>query len=250
MMDQRRSNTETANSKRFNYEQIPVGYYDAVYHQEKGVQSKWHQLKFARLRAVLKGTTNHLDIGCGPGTFIGTLADEYCSVGVDISPSQIDFARGQYGTSKKSFEQIDGNLKLFQDDSFDVVTVIELIEHLLPEQYEKLLQEAIRVLRPHGRLIVSTPNYGGLWPKVECLVNRLGRISYLDQHITRFTRSSLHDLLERSGLNNVSVSTFMFVAPFTACLGWRFADLIERLEPQAAVSRWGLLLLGLASKPS
>jgi SAM-dependent methyltransferase len=250
MIDRTCINYKTTKRKRFDYEQIPLGYYDAVFLREKGVQSKWHQIKFARLRTYLKGLTYHLDIGCGPGTFIGTLGEGHLSVGIDISDSQIDYARKRYGTFNKRFERIDGDLELFRDGQFDVVTVIELVEHLLPEQNERLLQEASRVLRPGGRLVVSTPNYGGLWPKVESLVNRLGRISYSDQHVTHFTRASLHELLGRFGLNNVSVSTYMFVAPFMACLGWRFADMIERLEPEVITSRWGLLLLGLGTKPS
>lgn len=46
------------------YDAIPTGYYDAVFHRRRGVQSKWHHLKFERLRRAVAGCTDHLDIGC------------------------------------------------------------------------------------------------------------------------------------------------------------------------------------------
>lgn len=248
MPDLTHYNYKRSRGKQFDYGAIPVGYYDEVFHRNKGVQSKWHQLKFSVLRSRLKGYEHHLDIGCGPGTFIGTLGEEHLSVGVDISASQIDFAHNKYGTSRKRFELIDEDLSLFENDVFDVVTIVELLEHLLPKQSNRLLREAMRVLRPGGLLVVSTPNYDGLWYFVESLVNRLSPISYSDQHITRFTHATLHDLLKRCGLESLSVITYMFAAPFMANLAWRFADLVNRLEPVMITSRWGLLLLGMGTK--
>jgi 2-polyprenyl-3-methyl-5-hydroxy-6-metoxy-1,4-benzoquinol methylase len=239
---------KASKKEKYDYAQIPPGYYDTVFHRNKGVQSKWHQIKFSRLRTHLNGSIHHLDIGCGPGTFIGTLGEELLSVGADISPSQIEYARKRYGTSKKRFEQIGEDLERFQNDLFDIVTMIELIEHLSPEQSERLLKEVLRVLRPGGRLIVSTPNYGGMWPIVEILVNTLGRVSYHHQHVTRYSAAALLDLLRRSGFMDISVSGFMLFAPFAACLGWHFADLVDSVEPKVLDSRWGLLLHGLARK--
>ncbi len=231
--------------------QIPPGYYDEVYRRAKGIQSKWHHLKFARIYDELKDSTRHLDIGCGPGTFIGTLGEEYYSVGIDTAISQIDFARQSYGNTHKSFQCIiDEDLTLFPDESFDVVTIIDLFEHLLPEQNQRLLKEAIRVLRPEGRLIVSTPNYGGLWPILETLLNWWGPISYANLHITQYTKASLTHLIEMSGLEEVSVNAYMFAAPFTACFGWHFADLVAQLEPKAVTKECGFLLLATARKPS
>lgn len=233
----------------FDYDQIPVGYYDAVYHRNRGVQSKWHHMKFDRFRRRLRGHERHLDIGCGPGTFIGTLGNEHTSTGVDIAAEQIAFAQTRYGTAGKSFTSIDGDLGAFADGSFDVVTIIELVEHLVPEKSERLLQDAIRVLKPGGTLLISTPNYGGLWPVIEAVLNRWGQVSYEKQHITHYTRLRLIRLLQQSGFTQIAAECYMFLAPFTACLGWRFADGIARLEPKAITSRFGLLLFASARKP-
>ena len=134
------------------------------------------------------------------------------------------------------------------EDSCDVVTLVELIEHLEDDACAALLGEARRVLAPGGRLLVSTPNYGSLWPLVEALVNRLGAVSYADQHINRFTGARLEKLLIETGVYPVEVSCYMFAAPFAAVAGWGFSDLIKRLEPDWLVDRAGLLLFGMGIK--
>jgi SAM-dependent methyltransferase len=52
----------------------------------------------------------------------------------------------------------------FQDESFDLVYLTEVIEHLVSP--DRALREIWRVLRPKGHLIVSTPN-------LACLPNRV-----------------------------------------------------------------------------
>lgn len=233
---------------KYDYDSIPVGYYDAVYRRNSGVQSKWHHLKFADFRKDLAGLRRHLDVGCGPGTFIGSLESEHHSTGIDIGAAQIAYAREHYGRVDRKFAVVDPGPLPFADETFDAVTVIELIEHLPPEENASLVRESLRVLRPCGKLLVSTPNYGGFWPVVEALVNRLGKISYEDQHITHYDRASLHDLLARAGGTDISVRAYMGLAPFTAVFGWRIADLVARFESEAWVNAYGLLLFATARK--
>ena len=231
----------------FDYDAIPIGYYDSVYRRESGVQSKWHHLKFAAFRRAMTGLRDHLDIGCGPGTFIATLDGATRSRGIDIARPQIDYAQEHYAGPGREF-QVAGDPPLpYDEGSFDAVTVIELIEHLPEAQNRALLAEALRVLRPHGKLLVSTPNYAGCWPLIEALVNRLGPTSYEEQHITHYTRARLQRLLNEAGAAEISVRPYMGFAAFTAPFGWRVADLVAGLE--APVERlYGLLLFAEARK--
>ena len=233
----------------YDYDAIDVGYYDAVYHRNQGMQSKWHQLKFDRIRRELGQPQKHLDIACGPGTFIGSLPETISSTGVDIAASQIDYARRTYDRPNADFQHIaEGGLP-YDEAAFDTVTSIELIEHLEQDAVAALLADACRVMTPGGRIIVSTPDYGGVWPAVEWLLNRLGDVSYEDQHINKFTKQRLRETVAAAGFQNVDVRSYLFAAPFAAALGWGFADLVEKLEPAFIVDRFGLLLIATAEAP-
>ena len=37
----------------FNYESIPVGYYDSIYKRKKGIQSKWHHIHYNLVKRIL-----------------------------------------------------------------------------------------------------------------------------------------------------------------------------------------------------
>ena len=227
----------------FDYDSIEWGYYDRVFRRNAGAQSKWHHLKFDRIRSEMSTYDTHLDIGCGPGTFISTLKSSALSVGVDIAENQIAYAQSRYESANHQFKRFDAITLPFEAETFQVVTMIELIEHLSMKDNVALMGEAFRVLQPNGLILVSTPNYASLWPLVEVLVNRFGEVSYEHQHITRFNRFSLDVLMQRAGFCHIQVNAYQFIAPFFACLNWRLADVVHRLEPQNLVSRFGLLLL-------
>ncbi|MEQ9234994.1 class I SAM-dependent methyltransferase [Coleofasciculus sp. E2-BRE-01] len=53
----------------------------------------------------------------------------------------------------------------FNDDSFDAITMFDVLEHI--PQHEKAVSEALRVLRPSGFLLVSTPNENWRFPYYE-----------------------------------------------------------------------------------
>jgi 2-polyprenyl-3-methyl-5-hydroxy-6-metoxy-1,4-benzoquinol methylase len=243
-----RSPSGSPPAEPFDYESIPAGYYDAAFRRCRGIQSKWHHLKFTRVARELEGHHRVLDVGCGPGTLSGHLPGHEW-VGVDLSTRQIEYARRAYGCGNTRFYALRPRDLPGHERDFDALTMVELIEHLHPRVVDETIAEALARLRPGGKVVITTPNFHSAWPLVEALVSRAGHVSYAFQHINRFTRARLVDLLDRHGLERRDVEPYLFAAPFAAALGWRLADRVARAECAHVEPHAGLLLLGTGFKP-
>jgi ubiquinone/menaquinone biosynthesis C-methylase UbiE len=92
-----------------------------------------------------------LDVGCGFGAY-GLAAERRgasMSVGLDISP--------EYKKSKLClFVLADAQALPFKDSCFDIVLMVEVLEHLPCEM--EALREAKRVLKKKGLLLLTVPN--------------------------------------------------------------------------------------------
>lgn len=232
---------------KYDYETIPIGYYDKIFCKQKGVQSCWHYLKFFGVKKRIPPETQTLlDVGCGPGTFLGNFMDDSIqAVGFDISSSQISYATNKYGKENLTFIAGEGDLP-FSSASFDVITCIELIEHLDNQEIEKLLKECHRVLKPGGKFIITTPNYKSLWIFLEKLLNKLSPVSYEHQHITHFNKKSLKRILEKNNFS-VEVKSYLGFAPFLSVISWGLAKCAAKYEKWIE-NNYGFLLIGSCVK--
>ncbi len=100
---------------------------------------------------------NVLDLGCNNG--FGThIISEKCNkiIGADVSQKAINMARDAFSAYGIKFEKIDGKTLSFENDSFDLVTSFQVIEHIV--DYDIYLGEIIRVLKPEGMALFTTPN--------------------------------------------------------------------------------------------
>ncbi len=94
-----------------------------------------------------------LDIACGTGYGLSLLRRRAALVvGVDVSADAIATASSAGATLVLA----SGYALPFSDGSFDLVTSFETLEHL--EARPAFLRELSRILRPEGRLLLSTPN--------------------------------------------------------------------------------------------
>ena len=90
----------------------------------------------------------------------------------NISEKQISYANKKYRTDSKKFLQFDKVIP-FEDNSFDSVSMIELIEHLSDDEIANLFQQIYRVLKKGGKIYITTPNYLSLWPILEFFLNKI-----------------------------------------------------------------------------
>src|SRR3990172_3620343 len=74
-----------------------------------------------------RGDLRALDLGCGTGIFLDSLARYGEAVGLDSSPDALDFCR-ERGLTR--LVRADGALIPFGDEAFDLVTANDLIEHI------------------------------------------------------------------------------------------------------------------------
>jgi ubiquinone/menaquinone biosynthesis C-methylase UbiE len=107
-----------------------------------------------------------LDIACGRGEFpLLACTMGAHAVGVDFSDASIEFARELKGSRRDQdegsleFVQADACHLPFDDGTFDRITMLDIIEHLVPEQLEQMFLEVKRLLTPDGFAVIHTlPN--------------------------------------------------------------------------------------------
>lgn len=210
----------------FNYSRIIPGYYDEIYYRGSLIQKLWHYLKFYNFKNKISLKDKVLDIGCGPGTFSSFFpAKKY--YGIDIAHNQIQYAKIKY--PKKQFKIIKNKIP-FPKNNFDTVVLIEIIEHLTSKEITKLLQEAKRVLKKNGQILISTPNYNSFWPLIEYVLNLISKVKYEEQHINKFTKKRLQLFLNKRQFVKIKISTMLFISPFLFFLPKKILIKISMLE--------------------
>jgi len=124
--------------------------------KESKVVNLMFQNRYRLLRSLLKNQKGKiLVVGCGSRDEMSILNKGCQGVAFDISEVAIKKSKIKY----PQFRYVVGNaMKMpFKKEEFDCLICSEVIEHL-PDD-EKFLKEAHRILKPGGRLILTTPNW-------------------------------------------------------------------------------------------
>jgi len=128
-----------------------------------------------------------LDIGCGSGAFLNSLPDVYETVGLDFSQEALKYVKTK---------AILGDISAlpFASESFDLVTCLEVLEHLPFGIFEKALSELQRVSNKY--IIISVPNCEDLdYHLVICPACRCWYNPY--RHVRSFDPEKLGGLFEQ-----------------------------------------------------
>ncbi len=147
--------------------EINSDFYDLEYYlsMELRYLSGAHQAKIDLFLKTVGNLTGKkvLDLGCGGGYFAYLAKQRGAEViGVDYSQSAINFAKNRY--KDIDFRVADAlTLKEFSDSTFDLVLLMDVIEHI--KNQDESLNEIRRILKNEGKLLISTDLDDSPWNK-------------------------------------------------------------------------------------
>ncbi|MFH1115721.1 MAG: methyltransferase domain-containing protein [Pseudomonadota bacterium] len=165
--------------------------------------TKW--LRTVHVQACMEPKVNHLDIGCGDGFLVKSSKCRNC-----------------WGIDRRYGEEFSTSLN-FESGMFDYVTMLAVVEHL--DAPEKAMLEIHRLLRPGGRLIMTTPKKSGEW------LIRLYARGAAEEHQTYFDVEKMKRISR--GLFELEVyKTFIFGMNQLFCLVKKSGDLVNEGGPE------------------
>jgi SAM-dependent methyltransferase len=166
-------------------------------------------------REIGKPHPRILDVGCGTGANIQLLSEFGVAEGVDVSSEALDFCRAR-GLSR--VRQGAAEALPYEDASFDLVTGLDVVEHL--DDDVAGLKEMRRVLRPRGRALLFVPAFMFLW----------GVQDDISHHRRRYTLSDLERRVAEAGLT-LERATYANITFFLPILIGRMIMRLTGLKP-------------------
>lgn len=184
----------------------PLGYH--VYNEDHGfiartlvkIRSRVRAGSFLRL--VSTRPVRLFDVGAGDCRHFIDMSKygDFEFAGVEIKPEMVEKAleRG-FKVESGTIEDMDTSP---YENSFDIVTMYQLVEHVLDP--EILFEKAFSILKPGGYVT-------GQLPSMDCIERNLfGRYwaaYHYPRHLQLLTKKSLHGLIEQSGFRDISVKS-------------------------------------------
>lgn len=160
--------------------------------------------------AGIKSGMRVLDAGCGFGGTIASLNDRFTDldlVGLNIDPRQLDRARAivePRESNRIEFLQGDACELPFGDASFDAVTAVECVFHFPSRQ--RFMAEALRVLKPGGRLTFSDFVLHGPslpWLLIVILMVGKGIENHMGKSDVTWILSKYHAMARKAGVKDL-----------------------------------------------
>lgn len=139
----------------------------------------------------------HLELGCGTGKLARemTLSGQRV-IGVDLRPEGLEQIRSLDPSAM--LVRADATRLPFRQDVFDVITALDVIEHV--DDHAALL-EVRRVIRESGKVILSVPAMQWLWSSRDVDAG----------HLRRYSPNLLRNALLRAHLAVVALRYYQFV---------------------------------------
>jgi len=182
----------------FYSEEYYTGKADYSYIDERNIKKYSAYVWNSRINVIRRyiKSGNFLDVGCSFGGFLEAASRFYTPYGIEMSEFSCGYAKKIFGDRIHC-----GTLSThpFRENSFSVITMIELIEHLDDPAYA--VRESFKLLDTGGLLLIQTANMDGkqardLGPDYEY---------FMPGHLSYFSKRNLILLLKNCGFREVKV---------------------------------------------
>ena len=151
-----------------------------------------------------------LDIGCGSYPYFLFNTSFHEKHGLDRISNSAALDAGNSGITLKNFD-LESEVQLpYENDTFEVVTMLAVLEHLEADKIISIIKEVHRVTKKGGVFVVTTPSW---W--TDNLLRLLARLKLvsseeIDEHKTAFSQQKVSHVMSRAGFNDDSVQTGSF----------------------------------------
>lgn len=183
---------------------------DGPYYKDYFAERSWRTEEFRRLMGEIARYEKPgllLDVGAAAGYLLDAAREAgWKTLGVELSERASRFAREELGLDVWTGQLPDADL---EEGSFDVVTMIDVIEHTIDPRANLLA--AHRCLRDGGLLVISTPNIDSLGFRI------FGRgfvFIVPEVHLWYFGPRTIRRLLEQTGFRVLRVEYPYFDTPY------------------------------------
>jgi ubiquinone/menaquinone biosynthesis C-methylase UbiE len=246
---------------------VPADRYDEDYYLHVcGGSDEWRTSQGTEIAGIYAGSLQeaHLrpgevvvDIGTGRGELLVAALEAGASraVGIEYSDAAVELARRTldvHGVEPPAGEIVAADARAIPlpDKSADLVTMLDVVEHLTSSELAGSLREAYRLLRPGGRVVVHTFPTRTLY-SITYRLQRLAVPTRLrrwprdprnewerSMHVNEQTVSTLRRALRSAGFSHVEVRPGIWV--YTGFLpDPRAAALYHRLARHRLTARFG-----------
>lgn len=145
-----------------------------------------------------------LDFGCGPGYIFDHMKArgvKWQYTGVDSSPESISTLL-ENNEGHEIFEGCYASTKDIIDKKFDLIIMIEVIEHLTDDVIESIFEELKPLLKSDGRIVLTTPNNEDLMKSTRYCPN-CSTTFHEWQHIRSWNEQSLSNFMNKMGFETI-----------------------------------------------
>ncbi|WP_445733410.1 class I SAM-dependent methyltransferase [Mariniflexile sp.] len=191
--------------------------------KRNGFEKAYHLVRTISLKQKLKlinnvssTEKNLLDVGCGTGDFLQFAKNNNWNV-TGIEPNEQARAIANSKTENSVFDTEE--LLKFQVESFDVITLWHVLEHL--PKLEEQIQIFKKLIKPNGTLIIAVPNYKSydanyykeFWAAYD-----------VPRHLWHFNKESISKLVSKVSMQVVKTKPMYFDAFYVSLLSEKYKN--------------------------